>query len=101
MFTTPTVILQPISGVGLMYLSGHTVNETWLWLSIGLFVLAGLCWLPVVYLQIMMRNLSTAACEQNTVLPDQCHRYARIWFWLGVPAFLSILAVFGLMAIKP
>ena len=100
-FTTPTIILQPLSGIGLIYLYGYSFNETWIWLSIILFCIAGLCWLPVVYLQIVMRNMSERSLQNNTSLPKKYWRYAHIWFWLGVPAFISIIAVFGLMVFKP
>jgi uncharacterized membrane protein len=100
-FTTPTVILQPLTGFGLIYISGYSFTETWIWLSIILFSLAGLCWLPVVYLQIVMRNLSEESLKQNSELPEKYWRYARLWFWLGVPAFISLVAVFALMVFKP
>jgi uncharacterized membrane protein len=100
-FTTPTVILQPLTGIGLIYASGYSYTETWIWLSIVLFSIAGLCWFPVVYLQIVMRDLSEESLKQNRELPKKYWRYARLWFWLGVPAFISIVAVFGLMVLKP
>lgn len=100
-FTTPTIILQPLTGIGLIYLSGISVSATWVWVSISLFCLAGLCWLPVVYLQIIMRNLSETAYQDKTALPEKYWKYTRTWFLLGVPAFISIVSVFGLMVFKP
>ena len=100
-FTTPTIILQPLTGLGLIYVSGYSFSEPWVWISIVLFCIAGLCWLPVVYLQIVMRNLSEESLHGNNVLPEKYWHLARCWFWLGVPAFISIVAVFGLMVLKP
>lgn len=100
LFTTPTVIVQPLTGLWLVNLQGHTFAESWLWLSITLFIIAGLCWLIVVYLQLKMRDISTVALNTQTELPDIYHRLAKIWFWLGIPAFASILLVFALMVSK-
>jgi uncharacterized membrane protein len=66
-----------------------------------LFVIAGACWIPVVWLQIRMRDLARIAEKQSTPLSAEFHRFARIWFWLGVPAFLSLIAIFYLMVTKP
>jgi len=100
-FTAPTVILQPLTGIGLIYVSGYSYSETWIWVSLILFGIAGLCWLPVVYLQIVMRNISEESLKQNKPLPEKYWHYAKLWFWLGVLAFTSIVAVFGLMVFKP
>jgi len=100
-FTTPTVILQPLSGIGLVYFSGYQFSDPWVWISILLFSIAGLCWFPVVYLQIVMRDLSEESLKQSRALPEKYWQNARLWFWLGIPAFASIVGVFGLMIIKP
>ena len=100
-FTTPTVILQPVTGFALALIAGYPLTRPWMAASIGLYVVAGLCWLPVVWFQIRMRDLAAEAREQNTSLPEAYWRYARIWFWLGVPAFCAMVAVFGLMVLKP
>lgn len=100
LFTTPTVIFQPISGLWMVHLLGLPLSTPWVAISLGLFVFAGLCWLPVVGLQIRMRNLAEAALMSQTTLPAQYWRYARIWFWLGVPAFTAMLLVVLLMVFK-
>ena len=100
LFTTPTVIVQPLSGLWLISLQGYSFAEPWLWLSIILFVIAGLCWLPVVYLQLKMRDISSVALKTQTELPNIYHRHAKIWFWLGIPAFACILLVYGFMVSK-
>lgn len=99
-FTTPTVIFQPISGLWLVYLLGLPLSTPWVAISLGLYVFAGLCWLPVVWLQIRMRNLADAALIAQTPLPAQYWRYAQVWFWLGVPAFVAMVLVVLLMVFK-
>lgn len=100
-FTTPTVILQPITGIILMSLQGYSMTEPWLMLSIALFILAGLCWLYVVYLQISMRNLSLDAIKRSAILSEKYFSQAKRWFWLGVSAFTCIIVVYYLMVFKP
>lgn len=99
-FTTPTVIFQPLSGLGMVYLLGLPLATPWIAISLGLYVFAGLCWLPVVWLQIRMRNLADAALMAQTPLPAEYWRYARVWFWLGVPAFVAMVGVVFLMVFK-
>ncbi|HMW64901.1 DUF2269 domain-containing protein [Accumulibacter sp.] len=99
-FTTPTVILQPISGVAMAYLADIPLTTPWLAISLGLYCLAGICWLPVVCLQIRMQKLAEAALASGSPLPDTYWRMARWWFWLGVPAFTAMVAVVTLMVFK-
>jgi len=101
LFTTPTVIFQPLSGYWLINTLGYSFTESWLVATYVLFILAGACWLPVVWLQIRMRDLSHHALQNDLQLDDIYHAYARLWFWLGVPAFISILIIFYLMVFKP
>ncbi|MBU0654881.1 MAG: DUF2269 domain-containing protein [Gammaproteobacteria bacterium] len=100
LFTTPTVLFQPISGLWMVYLLGLPLTTPWIAISLGLFVFAGLCWLPVVWLQIRMRQLADASVISQTALPAQYWRYARLWFWLGVPAFIAMVLVVFLMVFK-
>lgn len=99
LFTTPAVIFQPLSGVWLVQSAGYAWDG-WIATSLGLYVLAGLCWLPVVWLQLYMRKTAQAAASAGLPLPDTYWRAAKIWFWLGVPAFVSVVAVFFLMVAK-
>ena len=101
LFTTPTVILQPITGVALALLAGYPLSSSWLLLSMLLYVIAGLCWLPVVVIQIRMRDLSQQALAEHGELDQRYARLQRIWFWLGVPAFAALLLVYWLMVSKP
>ncbi|MDP1612210.1 MAG: DUF2269 domain-containing protein [Sulfuritalea sp.] len=99
-FTTPTVIFQPISGLWMVYLLDLPLTTPWIATSLLLFVLAGVCWLPVVWLQIRMRDIAVDAAAQRKSLPPIYWRMARWWFWLGVPAFTSMVLVVALMVLK-
>lgn len=99
-FTTPTVIFQPVSGLWMVYLLDMPLTTPWIAASLFLFVLAGICWLPVVWLQIRMRNIASDAAAQGAPLPDIYWRMTRSWFWLGVPAFTSMVLVVALMVFK-
>jgi uncharacterized membrane protein len=101
LFTTPAVVVQPLSGIGLMWLVGYPLMTSWLLLAIGLYLLAGACWLPVVALQLHMRELSARALRDGTALPAAYHRCMRWWFALGWPAFIAVLSAFWLMVAKP
>lgn len=101
LFTTPTVIIQPVTGVWLATLHGYAMTTQWLVLSIILFCVAGACWLPVVYLQIQMRDLSLDCLLDHRPLPPRYRQLNTIWFWLGVPAFCAIIVIFILMIAKP
>ena len=101
LFTTPTVIIQPVTGVMLTQVLGFPLSSSWLVASVVLYVLTGLCWLPVVFLQIRMSKLADAALANNAALGADYQRMARQWFWLGVPAFIAMVAIFYLMVFKP
>jgi len=99
-FTTPTVIFQPISGVLMASMADMPLTTPWVAISLALYFLAGACWLPVVWLQIRMQKLAESALAANTPLPADYWRMARYWFWLGVPAFTSMVMVVALMVFK-
>jgi uncharacterized membrane protein len=101
LFTTPAIVIQPLTGLALLHVLGLSWNTPWALWSFALYFLAGACWLPVVWLQIRMRDLAEAAWREHTPLPPLYRRYARLWFWLGVPAFGAMVAVVGLMVFKP
>jgi uncharacterized membrane protein len=100
-FTATAAIAQPVTGLALVHLGGYSLADTWIAASLVLYVAIGACWLPVVWLQIKMRDLAEQAAATRTALPARYHRLARLWFWLGWPAFLSMLAIFWLMIAKP
>jgi uncharacterized membrane protein len=100
-FTAAAVIIQPVSGVALALLAGYPLSSPWLLLSIALYLLVGACWLPVVWLQIWMRDLAIAAAAASSPLPPEYERYYRRWLALGWPAFIGVLVIFYLMVAKP
>ena len=101
LFTTPAVIVQPLSGFALMRLAGFPLLAPWLLTSISLYLLAGACWIPVVALQLRVRNISMRAAREGTALPPAYYRCMRWWFVLGWPAFIAVLGAFWLMIAKP
>ncbi len=101
LITTPTIIIQPVSGFWMLYQLDYATLPGWIWLSLALYLLAGACWLPVVVLQIRMRDLASTAVATATPLGADYRRMARAWFWLGVPAFAAMVAVVWLMVLKP
>lgn len=100
-FTSPTVIIQPLSGIAMVHLAGWPFDAPWLLWSYALYVLAALCWLPVVWLQIQMHNMTKIADKTSTELPLKFWRYARYWEWLGYPAFCTMGVIYWLMVTKP
>lgn len=100
-FTATAVVTQPVSGIALALIAGYPLTAPWLVASMVLYVLIGACWLPVVWLQIRMRNLAADAAARNAQLPEVYFRYYRCWFGLGWPAFAGVLVVFYLMIAKP
>lgn len=101
LFTTPTVIIQPATGLWLVQSLGLPLDQAWIVIAIVLYTLAGGCWLPVVWLQIRMRDMADEALKRDAELGERYHRYARIWFILGVPAFVAMVAIYPLMVFKP
>jgi uncharacterized membrane protein len=101
LFTATTVVIQPVTGFYLIYLANIPWNSTWVTWSIGLYFLAGGCWLPVVWLQIKMYRLAIIARDGNTSLPSIFWCYFRTWFILGIPAFVALIIIFYLMVAKP
>jgi uncharacterized membrane protein len=101
LFTTPTVILQPATGLYLVHLAGYPLASGWLAWSIGLYLLAGAAWLPVVWMQIRMRDMAARAVAEGGPLPPLYDRMLRAWVALGIVAFAALVVVFWLMVSKP
>lgn len=99
-FTSPTIVIQPLTGLWMVHLAGIPLTSPWIVASLALYALAGACWLPVVWLQIRMRDLANQADATAQLLPPAYWRLARVWFWLGVPAFAAMVAVVALMVSK-
>jgi uncharacterized membrane protein len=100
-FTTPAAIVQPVTGYLLVKTLGYRFSATWLEYTLWLYALAGLCWLPVVWIQIRLRDMANMALAQREELPAQFWRYAKIWELLGYPAFVAMLVIYWLMVHRP
>jgi uncharacterized membrane protein len=101
LFTATAVTLQPISGGILMLLSSTAFAERWLASSLALYVVAGLFWVPVIFMQIEMRELARAAAAQSAPLPPRYFALFRRWFLFGIPGFGSVMIILWLMIAKP
>ena len=63
LFTATAVIAQPITGFLLVREMGLSLTDFWIVLSLALYAIAGLFWLPVVFIQTRMRDLAKAAAS--------------------------------------
>jgi len=100
-FTATAVVVQPISGLILIVMQGYGLDEPWLMAAYGLYVITGLCWLPVVAIQLQLKRLAEQAAADGADLPPAYHRLYRLWFILGWPAFAAVLGIYWLMIAKP
>ena len=100
LFTTPAVIAQFLTGWALLQQLALPWSTPWVSTALLLYVFVGACWLPVVFIQMRLARLAAVALAQAQPLPAEFHRQMRIWFVLGWPAFLSVLAIFWLMVRK-
>jgi len=100
-FTTPTIILQPLTGFALARMAGWPLTTQWIMCSVVLYLIAGICWLPVVWLQIQMKRMLDKAIQGGTTAAATYWRYAKRWELLGYPAFICMLGVYFLMVNKP
>ena len=101
LFTLTAVLLQPVSGGVLMWLSSTAWNERWLMASLGLYAVAGLFWVPVIFMQIEMRDLARVAAAQGAPLPPRYFVLIRRWMLFGIPGFGSVMLIVWLMITKP
>ena len=101
LFTATAVVAQPLTGVLLATLLGYSLWEGWIAWSIVLYAVTGAFWLPVVWMQMRMRDLATAASKEDLAMPAAYHRLFRLWFVFGFPAFGAVIAIFWLMIAKP
>ena len=99
--TATTVVFQPASGFWMVHWANISWRNGWIGWSTLLYALAVACWLPVVVLQVRMRDLAVGAAAQGGALPPAYWRAFRLWVALGIPAFFAFVAVFYLMVVKP
>jgi uncharacterized membrane protein len=101
LFTAAAVVAQPLTGALLAWNMGFSLTESWIAASILLYLFTGAFWLPVVWMQMRMRDLASEAAAGNKPLPSEYHRLFRLWFAFGFPAFGAVLAIYWLMMAKP
>jgi uncharacterized membrane protein len=101
LFTATAVMAQPITGAMLAWTAGYSLWEGWIVLSIALYLFTGAFWLPVVWMQMQLRDLAATAEREGTPLPARYHRLFWTWFASGFPAFGAVLAIFWLMIARP
>lgn len=101
LFTASAVVVQPLSGVGLIQLAGWRWDEPWLLTVYALYVFTGACWLPVVWIQMRLQRLAEQAAREGAPLPAAYRKLYRVWFALGWPAFAAVVAIYALMLGKP
>lgn len=101
LFTTSAVLVQPVTGALLAWRLGWNLTEGWLLVSLGLYVLTGIFWLPVVWIQIRLRDLARQAVKAKGALPAVYFRLFAIWFACGIPAFVAVLCIVWLMLARP
>lgn len=101
LFTATAVVAQPITGVLLAWEVGYSLWDSWIATSIGLYLVTGAFWLPVVAMQMRMRDLAAEAAQRQKPLPAAYHRLFWTWFAFGFPAFGAVAAIFWLMIARP
>jgi uncharacterized membrane protein len=101
LFTATAVVLQPITGLALVWVVGYAVGEHWIIASIVLYLITGAFWLPVVWMQARMRTLAAEAAAAGRPLPPPYHRLFHWWFAFGFPAFGAVALIFWLMIVRP
>lgn len=101
LFTATAVVAQPVTGVALAWHVGYSLTDGWIMLSILLYLFTGAFWLPVVWMQMRMRDLARSAAAAKAPLPRAYHHLFWIWFAFGFPAFAAVLGIFWLMMTRP
>ena len=101
LFTASAVVVQPLTGLALAGSEGQPLTHGWIGLSLILYLVTGAFWLPVVFIQLRMRDLARTAAAQGAPLPALYHRLYRVWFAFGFPAFAAVLGIIWLMVAKP
>jgi uncharacterized membrane protein len=101
LFTLSAVLLQPVTGAVLMMLSSTAASEPWLAAALVLYAIAGLFWVPVVFMQIEMRDLARKAAAVGDALPPRYFALFRRWVGFGFPGFGAVMIILWLMIAKP
>lgn len=100
-FTTPAVLIQLITGIRLIEITEYSFTDSWIIWALALYFFAGACWLPVVWMQIVMRDMAMEAMESGKALPQRYWKFDMWWIILGSLAFPAVMVIFYLMVFKP
>lgn len=99
-FTVPSAVVLPVSGLAMAWVAGMPLSTPWLLLGLIGYAIAGLCWLPAAFLQIRMRRMVDEALREGTALPPAFHRANRTWMLLGLPSFAAAMGSIWVMVMK-
>ena len=100
LFTTPSVILQPLTGYLLMCFMHIPFETLWLKTAIILYVISIVLWFFAVWLQIKMEQMATMAHKNGDSLPPIYKIYVKWWMISGVFSFAAMAWIFVLMVWK-
>jgi len=100
-FTLPAGLLQPITGFALAAAAGYPLGSRWIVAAFALYLVAGACWIPVVFIQLRLRDLARASVRDAAPLPPAYRRLWNAWLALGWPAFAALAAAVWLMIARP
>ncbi len=101
LFTASAVFVQPLTGLAVMSMTSTSLWEPWLASASLLYLVAGAFWIPVVFMQIEMRDHARQAAAADGILPPRYFALYRRWFLFGIPGFGSVMAILWLMIAKP
>ena len=98
--TAPAVLIQLVSGAALVHLMDWSLTSPWALSVYALFVFVGICWIPVLFIQVRLQREANAT-RSIAALSAGFHKSFRTWLMLGVPAFLALAVMVYLMVVKP
>ena len=101
LFTTPAVFIQLASGIAMAIMLGLEFMSGWVFWALALYFFVGACWLPVVWIQLKMRDMAHCAVEHDEELPAKYWALDKLWIFLGSLAFPAVVMIFWLMVFKP
>lgn len=100
-FTGISGLIQPITGLAMVYVAGYSLSMFWISISILGYLIAAFCWFGVVYFQLKIRDITANSIKHKKHLPAIYYQFFTYWFMVGWPAFISLIVVFYLMTAKP
>ena len=70
LFTSPAAVVQLLTGLWLLRLTGYSLNDGWVKWGLALYFFAGACWLPVVWMQVEMRAWPGQRSKRKDLCPS-------------------------------